>query len=216
MNQQEKIQEMKKIFARCMKRIQVYNHCVPVVWGQAVGVIEDTYQHLRRLTTGEDESNEVAVTFYLDSLLIAAAAAKVLHEKGEYAVLRRNDIVPGIQELLDGCLELAEAKGHDYAGDDDACSNLRDFGWQGVVVRLSDKAHRLKNFVRQGTLRVKDEAITDTLRDIVNYSALACIVMATDLQDDEEQKSPSFSMQPMELEPPRKRLCGHCCAEGTP
>lgn len=76
------------------------------------------------------------------------------------------------QELLD----IAERKGHDYAGDKDALSNFADFGWRGIVVRLGDKFSRLKNFVYQGSFKVKDESVRDTFLDHINYAALGLIM----------------------------------------
>ena len=85
----------------------------------------------------------------------------------------REQVIRDIFE--DELLPILRAKGHDYAGDD-AFGNLRDFGWKGIVVRMSDKYHRLKNFCLSGSLSVKDESIEDTLRDLINYGLL-CLVM---------------------------------------
>lgn len=79
-------------------------------------------------------------------------------------------------ELLEEMRALSEKKSHDYGGAD-PISNLREFGWEGVVVRLSDKYHRLANFVKQGELQVKNESIKDTLMDNANYSLLALILL---------------------------------------
>lgn len=69
-------------------------------------------------------------------------------------------------------IPLLRAKGHDYAGNEDSFGNLADFGWRGIVARMSDKYHRLKNFVKNGALSVSDETIEDTLKDMANYSLL--------------------------------------------
>lgn len=73
-------------------------------------------------------------------------------------------------------LPMLRAKGHDYSGNANSFGNLSDFGWQGVVVRLGDKYHRLKNFAKAGELKVKDESIEDTLKDMINY-AFFCLIM---------------------------------------
>jgi len=77
---------------------------------------------------------------------------------------------------------MLEKKGNDYAPGEDCLTNLREFGFMGVVVRLTDKFSRLKCFVREGHLMVKDETIRDTLSDARNYLFLAEILL------DEEQK----------------------------
>ena len=73
-------------------------------------------------------------------------------------------------------IPLLRSKGHDYAGERDCLSNLRDFGWRGIIVRIGDKYHRLKNFVHDGNLSVKDESLEDTLKDMINY-AFFCLIM---------------------------------------
>lgn len=79
-------------------------------------------------------------------------------------------------------IPILRAKGHDYSGTD-MLGNLRDFGWQGVIVRIGDKYHRLKNFCKQGELKVKDETIEDTLKDLINYGFLALLLKRYDTGD---------------------------------
>ena len=83
------------------------------------------------------------------------------------------DILLLISELS----AMRKSKGHDYSGSVDTLDNLRDFGWKGIVVRLGDKYKRLKHFVLSGgDLKVKDEKIEDTLKDLINYSLYALIL----------------------------------------
>ena len=81
-----------------------------------------------------------------------------------------------IQNMMDKDMELMAKKGHDYSGDEDCLQNLRDFGFYGVVVRLSDKFSRLRQFAKSGTLSVSGECILDTLKDIRIYAYLAEIL----------------------------------------
>lgn len=83
--------------------------------------------------------------------------------------------------VLNELLPLMRAKGHDYGGDD-AFGNLRDFGWQGIVVRIGDKYNRLKNFCLSKELKIKDETIDDTLKDLVNYGLLALILKRAEIK----------------------------------
>ena len=85
------------------------------------------------------------------------------------------------QELL----PTLAAKGHDYAGNEDCMSNLVDFGWQGVVVRMGDKYHRIKNFAQHTKLLVRDESIEDTLKDLINYAFL-CLLLYRQEQAEPE------------------------------
>jgi hypothetical protein len=74
-------------------------------------------------------------------------------------------------------MKLLRAKGQDYSGLRDALSNLKRFGLFGIIVRLSDKFSRLEQLAQSGEAMVKDESMTDTLRDIRNYSFLAQIFL---------------------------------------
>jgi len=98
-----------------------------------------------------------------------------------------------MRAIFDRCLEIAEEKGHDYAGEESAMSNFDDFGWRGIVVRISDKYHRLKNFCKQGILKVKDEGIRDTFMDLINYAALAIIAFD---RERAERQSPMPGFEP--------------------
>lgn len=74
------------------------------------------------------------------------------------------------------CMEIADAKGRDYSGTEDSMSNFKDFGWRGIIVRIGDKYHRLKNLSKVGaTAAVLDESIDGTLYDTINYCALALV-----------------------------------------
>jgi len=73
------------------------------------------------------------------------------------------------------------AKNSDYCGGNtDPFANFTrveeiNFGVsteQGLLVRIIDKIMRIGSFVKQGTLMVKDESVTDTLLDLANYAIL--------------------------------------------
>lgn len=90
-----------------------------------------------------------------------------------------------IQELMSQDMELLIAKGHDYSGDQDCLANLRTFGFFGVVVRIGDKFMRLASFVKNKLLKVKDESVEDTLRDLRIYCYLGQIVREEEKEKDE-------------------------------
>ncbi len=89
---------------------------------------------------------------------------------------------PMFYELLEQMADLHSRKNHDYAGEADPLSNLRECekigipAWKGVIVRLQDKWKRLINFALTDKLKVKDETIEDTLFDNAIYSLL-CIIL---------------------------------------
>ena len=61
--------------------------------------------------------------------------------------------------------KLSIKKNHDYGS-----NSLISFGNFGIMIRLSDKMDRLKSFYTTGKLKVSDEKIEDTLKDIINYA----------------------------------------------
>jgi hypothetical protein len=78
--------------------------------------------------------------------------------------------------------DLMVRKAHDYAGKVDPYRNFRQcqsLGLcsveQGILVRMSDKVSRLATFASGGEFKVKDEALEDTVVDVINY---AIILMA--------------------------------------
>lgn len=64
------------------------------------------------------------------------------------------------------------AKNQDYGANDDPFRNFRAFGSFGILVRLSDKLARILTYTERGELTVKDESVTDTVLDAINYLIL--------------------------------------------
>ena len=89
---------------------------------------------------------------------------------------------PRFYEILEQMKELHSRKNHDYAGTSDplknlrACERLELKPFMGVMVRLQDKWSRLEEFVKSGSLMVKNESVIDTLLDNAVYSVLAIIL----------------------------------------
>lgn len=83
-------------------------------------------------------------------------------------------------KIFNEALQLSDAKGKDYSGDEDSLANLRVFGFKGIIIRLFDKLYRLKNIEEAGKIEVKDESVKDTLMDTIIYSALALILLMED------------------------------------
>jgi hypothetical protein len=91
---------------------------------------------------------------------------------------------PRFSQILKELEEIHNQKNNDYAGaGKDPLANLREFGWKGGVVRISDKYFRLKNFAKSEKLSVKNETIIDTLNDLANYAILTRI-----LYEDENKR----------------------------
>jgi hypothetical protein len=67
-------------------------------------------------------------------------------------------------------VDLLTTKRHDYGP-----SNLADFGVYGILIRMSDKFHRLKTLMASGEDPL-NESIADTWMDIAGYAILALMI----------------------------------------
>lgn len=82
-----------------------------------------------------------------------------------------------IEETFTKCLATAKAKNADYAGSSDPFRNFNSSEFVGVpipraiLVRMMDKMSRVSNLLDKEA-SVKDESITDTLEDLINYAAI--------------------------------------------
>ena len=93
--------------------------------------------------------------------------------------MQENILLKDIEETFKQCLDIAKRKNNDYAGEKtaDPYKNLKGSTFVGVspdraiLVRMMDKMSRISNLLSQDNA-VKDESIADTLRDIINYSAI--------------------------------------------
>lgn len=92
----------------------------------------------------------------------------------------QNVLLSDMEATFKKCLDTAVKKNSDYAGAGpmtDPFKNFRGSEFVGVspdraiLVRMMDKMSRVSNLLTQ-TAQVKDEAIEDTLDDLVNYSAI--------------------------------------------
>ena len=82
--------------------------------------------------------------------------------------------IDACREIFDNCVKILDAKGRDYSGTEDGMGNFKDFGWKGIIVRLGDKYHRLKNLTKAEA--AVNESVEDTLYDTINYAALALVM----------------------------------------
>lgn len=93
--------------------------------------------------------------------------------------MRKSEYFDFAQSFFNECIEISKKKNADYTGgDDNPFSNFQSVEVlgikteQGFLTRMMDKMKRISSFVENGELQVKDESVTDTLRDLANYSCL--------------------------------------------
>jgi hypothetical protein len=93
--------------------------------------------------------------------------------------MNRSRLLAIHKELTDEARSLSERKNHDYSGGKDDSHPFLNFTRceamgickteAGIMVRLTDKMSRLSTFITTGEFRVKDEAVKDTVLDVINY-----------------------------------------------
>jgi hypothetical protein len=111
------------------------------------------------------------------------------------------------EEICDEARSIIEMKGHDYNREQqkggDTLFNMRvasllgivDNPCQGILVRLSDKFQRLNSLTKNPSVnpKVTNEAILDTVKDIVNYVVYLKIFY-------EEERLKAMGIMPLEVE----------------
>ncbi len=84
------------------------------------------------------------------------------------------------KEITETMYEITLKKNSDYCGSPDLpfknFTMVEQMGFasteQGFLTRITDKVMRISSFVKNGTLAVEDEKVTDTLCDLANYAIL--------------------------------------------
>jgi IS4 transposase len=79
--------------------------------------------------------------------------------------------------------QLTSKKNHDYAKEEEALANFKEFGAVGVLVRISDKFKRLKNKMWDKQDYIVDENLRDTQMDLAVYSVIMMIVTEEEEKD---------------------------------
>lgn len=96
--------------------------------------------------------------------------------------INREKLLSMHEELCHEAVKLMRAKNHDYSGGKDASDPFLNFTRverlgitdtkTGFMVRMTDKISRLITFIQNGSFKTKDEALKDTILDLINYSIL--------------------------------------------
>lgn len=71
------------------------------------------------------------------------------------------------ESIINELFETYKKKNADYGNSFD--KSLDEWGLQAAAFRMDDKMNRFKSLVKNGSFKVKDESIMDTLKDLANY-----------------------------------------------
>ncbi len=100
------------------------------------------------------------------------------YKYNEPGSVHQNVLLDDMHQTFERCMEVAIRKNNDYGG-----SNNNPFAnfenatvagvtvERGILVRLMDKMSRISTLLEKEAM-VKDEAITDTIEDAINYLAI--------------------------------------------
>lgn len=94
--------------------------------------------------------------------------------------MTKEEYLKEFKALTDQMYQITEKKNSDYTGDSSSpfknFTMVEEMGFatteQGFMTRITDKVMRISSFVKQGTLKVEDEKVSDTLLDLANYALL--------------------------------------------
>lgn len=109
------------------------------------------------------------------------------------ATMNREELLALHKVLTNEARVLMGVKNHDYSGGKDANDPFLNFTRverlgitdtkTGFMVRMTDKVSRLITFIQNGSFQTKDEALKDTILDLINYSILLYAYAQTEKGD---------------------------------
>lgn len=101
-----------------------------------------------------------------------------VNPNGIFEHIEENVLLKDMRKTFEDCMKTAIAKNSDYGGsNDDPYANFRNSTIagvpveKGIMVRMMDKISRISTLMEKEA-QVKDEAIEDTLMDLINYAAI--------------------------------------------
>lgn len=93
--------------------------------------------------------------------------------------MTRDELLTLHDKLCGDAKSIMEAKNKDYTGGTaDPFANFRASevlgvpAQLGILIRCIDKFQRIRSFVVNGELAVKNEPVDDAIRDVINYMVL--------------------------------------------
>lgn len=93
--------------------------------------------------------------------------------------------VNAFEDVAIALRNLYEAKNRDY--NDSFGQSFEKWGLPMSCIRLGDKLNRLESFAQGKDMKVKDESVKDTLRDLANYAIMTIIELELAEKKDTEE-----------------------------
>lgn len=149
---------------KCIKDVIVDGNKV-VNKSNIVEVSEDKKQ-LYNITTGVDIKNidiDLIIKHHLENMADNCACDKPI------------DFRHPFQVITDNMFKTYCKKNKDYGNSFD--QSLDKWGLSVAAIRLGDKLNRLESYVKNGSFKVKDEGVRDTLADLATYAIMTIMYL---------------------------------------
>ena len=131
--------------------------------------------HIGEVPRAHAWPDKAGVQLWLQDAVREAGAADVQEDGGRGMIKIPCDLVEDQHlfcEILKEASKLRWKKLQDYG------QSYRNFGILGVIIRLGDKMSRIERLFKDPkSQKIKNESIRDTLLDILNYSAMAIMLL---------------------------------------
>lgn len=85
------------------------------------------------------------------------------------------EYVDEFKKIINKLHDTYKKKNSDYGNSFD--KTLDFWGLQAAGIRMSDKLQRFNNIVKNGSFKVKDESIIDTLEDLATYAIMTVMYL---------------------------------------
>lgn len=114
--------------------------------------------------------------------------------------MKIDDLLNLHKETCEDAQSIMRAKNADYTGGSkDIFANFSSVeilgipAELGILIRTLDKIQRLRSFIVNGQLQVKDEPVDDAIRDVVNY-----MVLLKGMIKDKQAVDSTMALKPLE------------------
>lgn len=129
-------------------------------------VIGDLEGQIYNVTTGIDikDVNPIHIIPYMNNIHDNCTSASTGLSREEQ-----------FKSIIDELFDTYKKKNADYG--DSFGKSLNEWGLQAAAFRMDDKMNRFKSIVKNGSCKVKDETVMDTLKDLANYCIMTVMYL---------------------------------------
>lgn len=149
---------------KCIKDV-VINGNKAISKSNIVEVSEDKKQ-LYNITTGVDikgVDTDLIIQHHLENIADNCTYNKPIDDRHHFQV------------ITDNMFKTYLKKNQDYGNSFD--QSLDKWGLSVAAIRLGDKLNRFESYIKNGSFKVKDEGVRDTLADLATYAIMTIMYL---------------------------------------